>query len=130
MNKFLTFHLHGTTGNEAVMLPAYYIDGDYDKVAVRIYAEKAPTRDAKFDIYVDGVSIFESRGVVAADSFDILGTVNDYTYCQLTANNTTEEMAEDFTDDTLSEGEWITCYCKDAGGGKDFTIQLELSPVE
>ena len=130
MNKFLTFHLHGTTGNESVMLPAYYVDGEYEKVGVRIHAEIAPTREAKFDIYADGVSIFESRGVVEADSFDILQTVNDLTYCALTADNTTEELAGNFTADTLNEGEWITCYCSDAGGGKDFTIQLELQSTD
>ncbi len=63
MNRLLVFHYHETSGNEVRMAPsAYYMDAEYDKVSVRIYAEDAPTRDAKINIFDD-----EYKGILVKE---------------------------------------------------------------
>ena len=131
MNRLLTFHYHDTSGNEARMAPsAYYMDGEYDKVAVRIYAEKAPIWDAKINIFDDGVSIFSNRtskaynvtsgvDITGADAYEVI----------LPAGENSEEIAEDFTTDLIEDGSWVYCNLVDAGGGYNFTVQLELHQV-
>lgn len=131
MNLILTFHTHRDAGDKARMSPsAYFMDTDYVPVAVRIYAEIAPLRDAKFDIFDDGVSIFSNkvnRAWNLATGVEITGTAD--TTVGLAPNQSCEEMAEVFTGDTISEDSWIYCNLVDAGGGENFTVQLELSPL-
>ncbi len=131
MNRILVFHFHETSGNSIRMAPsAYYIDGEYQKVAVRIYAETAPTRDAKFNIYTDGVSIFcnhTGKAYNVATGVDITGA--DAYEAVLPANQSSEEFAEDFNDTLIEEGSWVYCNLVDSGGGKNFTVQLELYRV-
>ncbi len=131
MNRLLVFHYHETSGNEVRMAPsAYYMDAEYDKVSVRIYAEDAPTRDAKINIFDDGVSIFSNRTnrawnrttgveITGADAYEAI----------LPANQNSEEIAEDFNEDVIGEGSWVWCNLVDDGGGKNFTVQLELHQV-
>ena len=66
MRRSFVFHYHGTTGNEARMEPAYYLDADYEPVAVRIYAGTTPTSDAEINIFRDGTSIFEKSGILSS----------------------------------------------------------------
>lgn len=131
MNRLLIFHHHDTAGNNVRMAPsAYYIDGEYDKVAVRIYAGTVPVRDAKIDIFDDGVSIFSNRINRAwnlTSGVEITGAAA--TEAILAAGQTSEDIAEDFTDDLIKEGSWVSCNLVDAGGGRDFTVQLELHQV-
>lgn len=131
MNRLLVFHYHETAGSNTRMGPsAYYMDVEYDKVAVRIYAESAPTVDAKIDIFDDGVSIFNNRtnrALNATTGVDITGAAA--TEAILPSGQNSEEMAEDFTDAVIEEGSWVYCNLVDSGGGKNFTVQLELSPV-
>ena len=131
MNRLLIFHYHDTAGNSVRMAPsAYYMDGEYDKVAVRIYAATAPFREAKVDIFDDGVSIFtnqSSRMYHKVTGVDI--TPADATEVTLAAGENLEENAEDFTDTPIEVGSCIYCNLVDAGGGKDFTVQLELHQV-
>lgn len=131
MNKFLMFHYHDTTSNEARMSPsAYYIDADYEPVAARIYAEGAPLRDAKFDILDDGVSIFSNRTtswVHPTTGVITIGT--PLTAIELTEGQNSEELLMDFRVDTIEEGSWVWAKIVDAGGGKNFSVQLELKPM-
>ena len=130
MNRILIFHYHDTAGNEKRMAPAYYMDAEYDKVAVRIYAETAPLRDAIFNIYNDGVSIFSNRTSRAWDistGEEITGAA-DTNVC-LAAGDNSDEMADDFNNITIEEGSFVYCNLIDTGGGKNFTVQLELSPL-
>lgn len=127
MLRVLTFHYHGTTGNEERMLPTYYIEANYTPVAVRIYAEIAPSRDALVDIYDDGVSIFNNR--TPRDHHPTTG--RDETGATVTAATLgkglhTEEYAEDFATITIDEGSWVHCNLVDAGSGRNFTVQFEL----
>ncbi len=131
MNRLLIFHYHDTSGNEARMAPsAYYMDGEYDKVAVRIYAERAPIRDAKIDIFDDGVSIFSNRVNRAWNQTTGVEITGDATTeAILPSGQNSEDMAEDFTADLIEEGSWVYCNLVDSGDGYNFTVQLELSPV-
>ena len=116
MNRILTFHYPDPIGSTVRMRPsAYYIDQDYEKVAVRIYAENAPDRDTEIDIFDDGVSIFNSH--------------SDGTYVTLAAEQNGEEAAESFNDNLIEEGSWLYCELKDAGGGLNITVQLELKSL-
>lgn len=129
MSKLLTFHIH-EAGDNTQMSPAYFMDGEYDKVSVRIYAERAPVRNATIDIYDDGVSIFSNSTPTmynvssGADETDASNTL-----AILPKGYNSEEMAEDFTPDTIEEESWITCKLIDGAGGRNFTVQLELSQV-
>jgi len=131
MNRLLIFHLHDTSGNEARMAPsAYFMDAEYDKVSVRIYAATAPVRDAKINIYDDGVSIFSNRTNRAyspTSGADITG--DDIYEAVLSAGQNSEDIAEDFNSNLIEEGSWVYCNLVDAGGGRDFTVQLELHQV-
>ena len=116
MNRILVFHYHEWAGSLTRMAPsAYYIEADYEKVAVRIYAEDAPIRDAKIDIFDDGASIFNTHSAG--------------TYVTLAAEQNGEEAAESFNDNLIEEGSWLYCELKDAGGGSNITVQLELKSL-
>ncbi len=56
------YHQGGVRGDESRTGETYYLDVDYEPVAVRIHAETAPDLgDAQFDIRADGVSIFANQ---------------------------------------------------------------------
>jgi len=109
---------------------AYYAETDLMPVAVRIYAERAPSANAKFDIFDDGVSIFtntaaqlwNSSGVQIANAAD--------TTIGLAAGQATEELAERFTDTIIDAGSWVYATIPTSGGGKNFTVILELEAIE
>jgi len=130
MDRIFTFHAHKGQGNPVFMSPAYYIDSDYEKVAVRVYAREAPVRDASIDVYVDGASIFNDRGYTQVDpTTGVLSTLNSGTFATLEAGDNSELLVDDFTDDDVNEGTWLTCELVDAGGGTDFTVQVELRQI-
>lgn len=110
--------------------PAFYMEAEYHPVAVRIRAETQPTvADAEFNIYADGVSLFEdhdySYGTYIANSAAYRGDTNIH----LAANSSVDEMAEDFKEGTIESGTWLTCSILKDGGGRNFTVQLELEKV-
>jgi hypothetical protein len=130
MNRILRFHLHETSGNRATMLPCYFVDAEYEPVAVRIHAVDAPTSEAKIDIFDDGVSIFNDQGSTRVDSTTgAITTVGAGTTVTLAAGENYEESAEDFLDTDIEIGSIISCDLVDAGGGKNYTVQLELRQV-
>jgi len=127
MSRTLAFHHHGESGNEIRMLPAYYIEADYAKVAVRVNAEYAPTSDAKIDIFDDGVSIFNNNALTLTNvttGKTTVGTVA--TTVSLIAGENSEVHAEDFNDTVIDKGSWVHCNLVNGGGGKNFTVLLEL----
>jgi len=131
MNRFLVWHYHDSVGNETRMAPsAYYIDADYAKVAVRIYAETAPLSDAEIDIFDDGTSIFRSNAFTKFNLSTARRTVvSDTTTVVLVKGQNSDEVAENFNDTPIEEGSWVYCNLVDAGGGSNFTVQLELRQV-
>ena len=130
MNRILTWHQKEAVGNETRIGPTYYIEADYIKVAVRIYVVTAPTRDAKIDIFDDGVSIFNSRRYDSIDLTSGIRTVfTNETSVILVKGENADEIADDFSTKSIEEGSWVYCNLVDAGGGKDFTVQLELHQV-
>lgn len=132
MNRVLIFHHHEYTANSVRMAPAaYYLEKDYNKVAVRIYAERVPQRDAKIDIFDDGVSIFKNRAVDGINrTTGVRTSAPAVTEAILSKDNNAAEIAGDFTDDVIAGDSWVHCNLVDAGGGKNFTVQLELEELE
>jgi len=127
-----TFRAFKDDGNN-FNIGARYIDVDYTPVAVRVYAEQAPdVEDARFDIYVGGVSIFPDRardtlypaGGVAVKATEVK------TYMMLTKDTNSEDIMDDFSGEPMEKDNWITCNLLRDGGGRNFTIQLELAPIE
>lgn len=125
--RYLVFHRTEPLGNEVRMSPSgYYMEHSYTPVAVRIYAEVAPLVDALVDIFDDGVSIFNNR---TTRMFNLTTGVNQtgaaVTAVSLSAGTNSEENAEDFATGLIEEGSWVyaTLMC---GGGKNFSVQLEL----
>jgi len=131
MNRFLTFHIHGTSGNEARMAPsAYYLEADCSLSAVRIYAEDAPVRDAHFDIFDDGTTIFINSASTSYDRTSGVRTVGTaLTTAVLSAGENAAEIAGDFVQETIESDSWVYCNLVDAGGGRNFTVQLELAEL-
>ena len=130
MNRIFTFHLHETSGNQAVMLPSYFVNAEYEPVAVRIHAVTAPIREAKIDILDDGVSIFNDQGSQHVNkTTGVISTVGSGTAVTLAAGENYEESAEDFLDSTIEVGSILTCNLVDSGGGRNYTVQLELHQV-
>jgi hypothetical protein len=126
--KILTFHSeqHGAGRFGA----AYYLESAYSPEAVRIHAEVAPNSDAEFEILKDGVSIMNNRDFIRRDSYGRITSNTTSTTVVLTKGETSAESADDFINQTLDAESWITCKLVDHGGGRNFTIQLELSEVE
>ena len=107
--------------------PAYYISVPVSKFAVRIHAETAPmVDDATFEILDDGASIMSDRAsTTVSDTVpDVAGTA--ITTAVLLKDATTAELAGHFNDTDIEPGSWITCELVNNGGGKNFTIQVEL----
>lgn len=130
-NRILTWHKSSWSGKEERMDGAYYMEAEYSPIAVRINAEVAPSlADAEFDIFDDGASIFNDRGseiihlTTGARTF-----VGSSTSILLIKGETEEVAAEDFNNNIIEEGSWITCNLIQGGKGKNFTVHLELEKV-
>jgi len=124
------FHVHETTGNQIRMAPsAYYVDAEYEPVAVRLYTETTGARDIKVDIFDDGVSIFADNAVSTFSAATGYSSGTSATEIILPAGENSEELAEDFSGEPIEEGSWLHCNLVDAGGGKNITVQLELHQV-
>jgi hypothetical protein len=139
-DKFLTWSVYSFPGQSAdgLILPAGYIEADYAPIAVRIYADKAPDyADAEFDILDDGVSIFNAHGLTRPETPTMgnAATYPDYpaypasTSVSLPKGDNSEVMADDFNDAEISSDSWITCQIKADGGGRNFTVILELERI-
>jgi hypothetical protein len=127
MIRLVVFHLHGVSGKSAKMLPAYYVESDCEPIGARIYAGTAPSDDASFDIYNNGVSIFKDRGQESVDkTTGVISTIGSGTSIILSAGENSDEYAEDFNEDVIEGGSWLTCICNKASGGRDITVQIEL----
>jgi hypothetical protein len=113
-------------------VPAYYLDADYTKGAVRIFAETAPYgKDLKIDILADGVSIFNDSSSWDAGDANKGWTVPRLpdTSVSLLQGENYEENAADFTNESLDEGTWMRLSVVDLAGAKNVTVQLELNKL-
>jgi hypothetical protein len=128
-DKTLVWSVKRCDGNPTTMLPAYYIESEYEPIAVRIYAETAPIMDATFEIYDDGVSIMNDNAykysTYIANSPAYQGTY----YFILPKGANSDEMAEDFNANNLDIGSWVTCSILNDGGAKNITVQLDLNRI-
>lgn len=133
MNRLLTFHEKDVVGNTRIG-PTFYIDADSEPVAVRIHAEHVTSDgELKVDIFDDGVSIFANHAASYEQSGSTKGPTIKYdtadTTVSLATGENTEDMAEDFTGDTIEEGSWVHCEVTDLKGGRNVSIHLELQPI-
>ena len=130
--RVLTWNALKSDGNLYSIGATYYIEADYEPVAVRIYAEVAPdVEDAEFNIYDDGTTIFGDR---SSSTYYPMGGIEiqatPVTTILLMKGENNEVIAEDFKAGLLiEEGSWISCNLIKDGGGKNFTVHLELSKV-
>ncbi len=108
--------------------PAYYIESDYDVVAVRLHAVNAVDSDVEFDILDDGVSIFNDRASTRIDNYGRLSTDASATTAVLAKGDTTEEDAEDFNGNPIEKGSWVHCELKSPASGT-FSVHLELEEL-
>ena len=127
-NRVLTWNALKSDGNLYSIGATYYIEADYEPVAVRLYAEVAPdVEDAEFNIYDDGVTILQNR---ASDTYYVTGGVQtkatSVTNVVLTKGGNDEVFAGDFKDTVIEGGSWVSCNLIKDGGGKNFTVQLDL----
>ena len=127
-NKTLTWQTFKFEGNRYSIGPTYYIEADYEPVAVRIYAEVAPEiQDAEFNIYDDGTTIFADR---SSSTWYRDGGVQTQgtpiTNIALTKGEKDEVFASDFNGTIIEGGSWVSCNYVTSGGGLNFTIQLDL----
>ncbi len=130
-DRVYTWHALEAFGNK-YNLGAFYIDADFEPLAVRIKAEEAPTaEDAEFNIYVDGVTIFADTGTILTDSTSgaVTSTTVD-TNVSLSKGETEEFLAGDFKPEiAIEQGSWLTCNIIKDGGGKNFSIALLLERI-
>ncbi len=110
--RILTWHIPSIVGDGTGQGAVYYLDKDYEPVAVRIYARTAPNGgDLQIDIKDDGVSIFENYGL-------------------LTRGNKSTDWGEDFDLNSekmlMAQGSWITLDIPESGGAGDISVSLEL----
>ncbi len=130
--RTLTWNALTDGGNKLSIGATYYIDAEYEPVAVRIYAEQAPdVEDAEFNIYDDGVTIFADR---SSPTFYITGGVeteaDPVTNIVLSKGENSNDAAQDFKESLeLEKGSWISCNLIKDGGGRNFSVHLELTKV-
>lgn len=132
-DRVLIWHYEGTIrGDGSNIGPTYYLESDYEAVAVRIHAETAPNvEDAKFDIQdQDGVSIFANQTPTATSPLGRVTYTTSTTSAMLPQGENYEEDAEDFKEGiNIEEGTWLHCVPVTGGNGKNFTVALELERV-
>jgi len=119
----LTFYSQELSGSGQYG-PAYYIPESMTPVNLRIHAAKTPTvDDATFEIYADGVSIMSNRYPYTVTQTAPPVQNETDTTVMLPKNQSSAEDAENFNGDVVG---WVTCKVVNNGGGKGFTLQLEL----
>ncbi len=131
VSRVLTWQTLEAFGNK-FNLGAFYMEGAYAAVAVRLKAEDAPDVEAaEFNIYADGVSIFSDSGSTLRNTLGTITASEVDTNIRLQKGDDENADAESFRPNLLiGEGSWITCNCIKDGGGRNFSIHLELEKVE
>jgi hypothetical protein len=128
-DRILTWQCFQANGNKYHIGPTYYLEADYAPLAVRIVAEHAPdVDDAQFNIYDDGTSIFvDNAHVYRHTRTGQIESDGAETEIPLHKDESSEPYAEDFIEDSiLEQGSWISCNIIKDGGGRNFTVHLEL----
>lgn len=132
MKRILTFH-DPEKQSAGRLGAAYYVESGFNPVAVHIHAGDAPfLAEARFDIYANGISIFNDRGYLTRNSSSVITeNVTGVTYVSLGINQDSEEYLGDFVPTGVDAESWITCELLDNnGGGRNFTVQLEIEEHE
>lgn len=132
--RILTWHSFEKMRNGDRIGPTYYMNAEYQPVAVRIHAETAPSlSDAEVDIFVDDVSIFTNR----ATTYKVASTVKGSTTTSdpvkttvfLPIGDNIEVDAEDLIGNPIGEGSWVHCELVEDGACENLSVHLELIEV-
>lgn len=130
--RILTFGPHLETVDGVTTLgSAFYIGVDSRAILASLYALRTPTNDALIDVLDDGASIFNNRTLFRIDGttgVDLTGDV--VTGAVLPAGTNSEPNAEDFPDEEIAAGSWLTCRLLESGAGSGFTLQVTLSSID
>lgn len=131
MNRILNWNALSDGGNN-YNLGSFYIGEDSIPAAARIHAEISPdVEDAEFDIKCNGVSIFPARNRNIYYPNGGVQTKRDgETTVSLSKGSNSEDIIDAFAEDALVKDTWITCNLINDGGGRNFSIQLEIASVE
>ena len=141
MSRILTFHEKDVVGGGSRIGAAYYMEADYECVAVRMHLDKAPSDgDYEVDIFQtdeDGntSSIFPNKAASYRQLYTTKGATITYdpvsTSIGIAVNQTKEDLAaNDFAVENLEEGSWVHCENVKSNGGKNITVELELEKIE
>ena len=126
-DRVLTWHIPDSPN--PVSLPRYYMDGDYDPVAVRVCADVPPVDDLSIDIQTDGKSIFANQSSTTFTTDGQRTTIPTSTVVLVNGETSNEEI-EDFGSDIIADGSWVSCVPFNLAGAKGVTVQLELDATE
>ena len=133
-DRVLVWHQEDVVGDGARIGPTYYIEEDYEAVAVRIYAEKAaPDGDIEVDIFDDGVSIFPNTAPTLLHTESTwlkppLEVKPAKTSVSL-AKGTNESELVDNDPKSIDKGSWLHCEVTQSNGGRNITVSLELARI-
>jgi hypothetical protein len=135
-DRILTFHSNPIGGDGDRIGATFYMEADYDPIAVRIHAEGAPDySNARIDIFDDDVSIFTNQAASCIQSKSTKGPTvisdTEDTSISLMQGDNTDEIAERLNGDSIDEGSWVYCKLVTSGGGrcKNLSVHLELAKI-
>lgn len=127
-DRILLWHIR--SHDDLSSLPRFFMDADYEKVALRVYADTAPvTDDLAVDIQADGVSIFNN---LPTNTFTTLGhriTIPTTTPILNKGENEETEI-QDLNGELIPNSSWVTLVLSELQGAKGITIQLELNRID
>lgn len=128
-DRTLVWTIEKSEGNPTHMMPAYYMEAEYEPVAVRIYAHTAPVTSATFEIYDDGVSIMNDSAWNYAAYRANTQAYSEVRTIELPAGANSDEMAEDFSETPIEAGSWVTCSLTNDGGARKITVLMDLERI-
>lgn len=109
IDRVLTWYIDGVVSRNGVRQgETYYLEADYEPIALRIYAQDAPYGQAlEVDILSDNVSIFGEKAC-------------------LPAGENSEDAPVDFCKEVLEAGTWISLNVTNQASARNITVSLEL----
>ena len=129
-DRVITWHIPDNAN--AISLPRYYMDADYEKVALRIYAEVAPTQgDFSLDIQADGVSIFNNQPTYTFTTAGQRSEIPTVTpVVNTNENDNADDEGADMNGELIPQGSWLAVTKVDLKGSRGISINLLLNKID